>query len=228
MKNKNADKIILDLCGGTGAWSAPYVEAGYTVHVITSPKYDVRLTQIGDNVLTFRGGGLAKLEIPMEKVYGILAAPPCTMFSMARTTAKTPRNFYEGMETVEACLQVIWAVRKKYKLGFWALENPMGYLRQFLGKPQLTFDPCDYGDRYTKRTDLWGYYVQPTKKVYKLTDEEKQRMAVSNRKFHGPPTNAKGVTDWSKWGNNFGHRHQAMMRAITPAGFATAFYKANK
>ena len=26
--NKNKDKIILDLCGGTGAWSRPYKEAG--------------------------------------------------------------------------------------------------------------------------------------------------------------------------------------------------------
>lgn len=26
---KNSDKIILDLCGGTGAWSKPYAEAGY-------------------------------------------------------------------------------------------------------------------------------------------------------------------------------------------------------
>jgi len=26
-----ADRIILDLCGGTGAWSLPYKEAGYDV-----------------------------------------------------------------------------------------------------------------------------------------------------------------------------------------------------
>ena len=25
----NKDKIILDLCGGTGAWSRPYKDAGY-------------------------------------------------------------------------------------------------------------------------------------------------------------------------------------------------------
>lgn len=27
----NSDKIILDLCGGTGSWSRPYKEAGYDV-----------------------------------------------------------------------------------------------------------------------------------------------------------------------------------------------------
>lgn len=55
---KNSDKIILDLCGGTGAWSRPYKEAGYDVRNITLPKYDVRTYQ------------------PPENVYGILSAPP--------------------------------------------------------------------------------------------------------------------------------------------------------
>ena len=27
----NSKKIILDLCGGTGAWSKPYKDAGYDV-----------------------------------------------------------------------------------------------------------------------------------------------------------------------------------------------------
>lgn len=37
-----SDKVILDLCGGTGAWSKPYKEAGYDVRVITLPKHDIR------------------------------------------------------------------------------------------------------------------------------------------------------------------------------------------
>ena len=52
------NRVILDLCGGTGAWSKPYKEAGYDVRVITLPEQDVRL-----------------LELP-ENVYGVLAAPP--------------------------------------------------------------------------------------------------------------------------------------------------------
>lgn len=34
----NSNKIILDLCGGTGAWSRPYKEAGYDVRLITLPE----------------------------------------------------------------------------------------------------------------------------------------------------------------------------------------------
>lgn len=35
-------KIILDLCGGSGAWSRPYKQAGYQVYVLTLPEYDVK------------------------------------------------------------------------------------------------------------------------------------------------------------------------------------------
>jgi hypothetical protein len=38
MHRNNSEKIILDLCGGTGAWSQPYKDAGYTVHNITLPE----------------------------------------------------------------------------------------------------------------------------------------------------------------------------------------------
>ena len=43
-------KIILDLCGGTGSWSRPYMEAGYDVRIITLPDYDVRTYIPPDNV----------------------------------------------------------------------------------------------------------------------------------------------------------------------------------
>ena len=66
-KLNNKNKIILDLCGGTGAWSKPYQDAGYDVRIITLPDYDVRL-----------------YIPPIDDVYGILAAPPCTEFSFAK------------------------------------------------------------------------------------------------------------------------------------------------
>lgn len=41
------DKIILDLCGGTGSWSKPYRDAGYDVRVITLPRYDLYDIEMG-------------------------------------------------------------------------------------------------------------------------------------------------------------------------------------
>ena len=202
MRLSNQDKIILDLAGGTGAWSKPYQEAGYAVRLITLPEHDVRD------------------YVPPDNIYGILAAPPCTMFSLARTRAKKPRDFQEGMEIVKACLNIIWECRYKPKyrkdncLRFWALENPTCLLRQFLGYPHFTFDPSDFGERYTKKTDLWGYFNIPKIKKVELTADEKQKCKINNRKL-------PSISDIT--GSKL-----AAKRAITPAGFAKAFFKANK
>lgn len=183
-------KIILDLCGGTGSWSKPYKNAGYDVRLVSHPEHDVRHYD------------------PPENVYGILAAPPCTMFSLARTTAKKPRCFYEGMEVVEACLRIIWEVRKRQKLAFWALENPIGFLRQFLGKPSYTFEPWWFGDDSKKKTDLWGYFKEPTR------NKEAKRPSY-NRKEWGYRMRQSGLS-------------RAEARAVTPPCFAQAFFDANR
>ena len=189
---KNEDKIILDLCGGTGAWSKPYYMAGYNVKLVTLPYCDVREYQ------------------PPENVYGILAAPPCTQFSLARTTAKTPRDFRKGMELVITCLEIIWKCRYKNKLAFWALENPRAILRQFLGKPAFTFWQWEFGDFGLKPTDIWGYFKNPTKKY-------KERPKGMTKKYPCGSSNLIG------WGKLTGKK-----KAITPQGFAKAFFEANK
>ena len=195
-------KIILDLAGGTGSWSRPY-KAGYDVYNITLPDYDLLKTSIHNTNMILRG--TKSLGFFSEDIYGILFAPTCTMFSLARTRAKTPRDFREGMKLVIKGLEVIWSCRyaNNSKLKFWCIENPTGYLRQFLGKPAMTFNPCDFGDNYTKKTDLWGYFNIPKKKPVKLTGKLPSITEITSSK-------------------------QAAKRAITPSGFANAFYKANK
>jgi hypothetical protein len=207
-------KIILDLCGGTGAWSKKYKEEGYTVINVTLPFYDLLKTEIEGDYIIFQGGSKKPLKVRISDIYGILAAPVCTMFSLARTRAKTPRDFREGMKLVISCLNIIWECRYKNKLAFWCLENPMGYLRQFLGKPAFTFDPCDFGDPYTKKTDLWGYFNIPKKNPIKLSREDISRCKINNRKL----PSISEITG-SK---------QSDKRAITPPGFAKAFFEANK
>ena len=208
----NKDKIILDLCGGTGSWSKPYKEAGYDVRLITLPDYDVRTYQ------------------PPENVYGILAAPPCTMFSLARTKAKKPRDLKEGMEIVRACLNIIWhymeiqqdTAKKKLPLKFWALENPNGMLKYFLGKPAFEFNPYEFGDGYKKRTHLWGWFNEPKKKIGKI---------LVDSPFHS--LNPEKMKKFDKLASReiapemFGKLTRQERRAVTPAGFAKAFFEAN-
>lgn len=196
----NQDKIILDLCGGTGAWSHPYAEAGYDVRNITLPSYDVR-----------------SYWAP-KSVYGILVAPPCTEFSLAKTTG-SPRNLKEGMEVVIACLNIVWKCQyelksphaKETKLKFWALENPNGLLKRFLGKPSFQFNPYDFGDNYKKNTYLWGYFNAPVKSPITCTKPKFDQLLTKeiHPEFYGELTRTE-------------------RRAITPAGFAKAFFKANQ
>jgi hypothetical protein len=195
-------KIILDLCGGTGSWSRPYKEAGYDVRVITLPKYDVQ---------TYK---------PPKNVYGIFAAPPCTMFSRARTTAKTPRDFRGAMEIVSACLKIIWEVQyeNRFNLKFWAIENPAGHLQRFLGKPAFKFHPYDFGDRHSKQTFIWGLFSEPKKHPIKLSEEEIIRSRNNTRKL--PPIPEGYIPDGKM-------KPVQIRRSITPKGFADAFYKAN-
>lgn len=206
------NKIILDLCGGTGAWSEPYKNAGYDVRNITLPIFDVREVFLrGDNHFVFPSNESGKfITADRNKIYGILAAPPCTQFSLARTTAKTPRDFKEGMELVIACLKIIWECRYRNKLGFWALENPKAILRQFLGKPAFTFQQWEFEDFGIKPTDVWGYFKNPIKKC-------KERPNGMTKKY---PCGSSNLIGWGKL--------TARKKAITPQGFAKAFFESNK
>ena len=200
-------RIILDLCGGSGAWSKPYADAGYDVRIVTLPDGDVRTYQ------------------PPDNVWGILAAPPCTQFSFV-LNEKIERNIDEGMELVRHCQRII----EKSKPAWWAMENPRGYLRRFIGTPRQTFQPWQYGDPWTKCTDIWGDYVVPpityynwddvpkNEKLYIRKPRKKPNMVWFHKAsydliptYHGLP---RPTTD-------------AGFRAMTPQGFAKAFFEVN-
>ena len=188
-------KIILDLCGGTGAWSKPYADAGYDVRVITLPEQDVI-----DYIAPF-------------KVYGILAAPPCTEFSRALNyhiaIYGRKRDFIKGMNPVNACIRIIHFCNPL----FWALENPAGSLSKFLGQAKYSFHPWEFGDPYTKLTCLWGEFKLPIKK-YKNREEIMTQEQIIECKENRKPQDC---------GSN-----KKVKRAITPPGFAQAFFEANR
>ena len=101
---RNEDKIILDLCGGTGAWSKLYAAAGYDRRIITLPKYDVRIYQ------------------PPPNIYGVLAAPPCNCFS------RVGARWWPEMDTDGRTAEAVQIFRQCWELcqlasTFWALEK---------------------------------------------------------------------------------------------------------
>ena len=176
-------KIVLSLCGGTGAWGRPYVDAGYDVRLITMPGHDVRLYE------------------PPDNVYGILAAPPCTHLAGSGARwwkAKGEGALLESLAIVDACLRIITVCQPQW----WCLENPVGRLVHYLGKPAIYFHPYEYGDPYTKKTCLWGNFTTPGKNPVEPTEGSKIHLM-------GPRDN------------------RPELRSITPPGFAQAFFEAN-
>ena len=171
--------IILDLCGGSGAWSRPYSDAGYSVDVIDLPR-DVRLLQ--------------RVRV---RVHGILAAPPCTVFSYARNRYPPSEDeLRAALSVVDGCLRVIAAERPKW----WALENPRNKLRRYLGPARLEFYQWEYGDAGHKPTCIWGDFVLPPKQPKPRTKPSTWRTTRENARPED---------------------------AVTPPGFAKAFFDVN-
>ena len=99
---------------------------------------------------------------------------------------------------MDACLRFIYAVNPVW----WVLENPTGRMVDFLGDPVFKFDPCDFGDPYTKKTYLWGNFKHPKKKPVEPVEGSKM--------WRLPPSPKR-----------------AALRSLTPPGFASAFFEAN-
>lgn len=129
------------------------------------------------------------------------------------------------MLIVNACLKII----QQCKPEWWALENPVGHLRDYLGASRLTFQPWEYGDPWTKRTDIWGDFNIP-QKPYVEWENVPNKIDLYTRPGRAKP--------------NFAYLHKseiakipqlsfarpltdADFRAITPPAFARAFFEAN-
>lgn len=195
-KCRNAGKTILSLFDESGVWSAPYVRAGYDV-IQLDLQNGVDISELTLETMH---------EAAIDEVHGILAACPCTHFanSGARWFAEKDQSgvTQEAIDLVHLTLGMV----SYYEPEFWAIENPMGRIRRLCGlpAPRLYFQPHHFGDPYTKRTQLFGYFNAhlPTSNVF---PHEGSR----THKLRGDVP------------------EQKKLRSLTPEGFAYAFYMAN-
>lgn len=193
-KDLAKEKIIIHVCADIGSDSVYYKKNGYNV---------IRVGK-EEGVENFH---------PPKNVYGVIANPPCTMFSIARTTAKSSRDLKSGMFLVKECLRVIWECQyniaknqRTSNLKFWALENPAtGFLKWFLGEPVFTYEQWEFGGNKRKKTALWGMFNIPL------------LIWGENRLPEKGMTNGRS----KEWGNK-------KNRSLCCDGFAKAFYEANK
>lgn len=130
-------------------------------------------------------------------VVGILAAPPCTCFSYARN--RYPPSDDELREALSV-VDACLRVIAVHRPKWWALENPRNKLRGYLGPARLEFEQWQYGDGGVKPTCIWGDFNSPT--------------------FRPKPRTKPSTFGTSK-------PNAVPEDAITPPGFARAFFEAN-
>ena len=109
------------------------------------------------------------------------------------------RALSEAIDIFGACVRIC-----EWTGAPWMVENPVSVISSHYRKPDFTFDPCDYGDPWTKKTCLWtggGFVMPPKRRVEPVLGSIMHRM---------PPSPDRG------------HR-----RSETPKGFANAVFAAN-
>ena len=220
-------KTILSLFDYSGNWSKPYRENGYNVIQV-----DIKL---GLNIYD-----LDYKNLP--DIYGILAAVPCTDFSVsgARHWAAKDKDgrTAESIKLAKYTLKIINYLEPV----FWVIENPVGRISKLvpgLGKPWY-FQPCDYGDPYTKKTGLFGRFTPPLPlfigKPRRIVEPiSNPRKTDNGYKSGGALIDEYYRSAWqikpiegSKMPKLSPSKNRAELRSITPLGFAYAFYEANK
>jgi hypothetical protein len=189
---------ILSLFDYTGNWSSPYREHGYNVVQV-----DIKH---GQDIMTWDYRYL-------HDVHGILAAVPCTDFaaSGARWFAEkdTDGRTAKSIALVKKTLEII----DFFQPAWWAIENPVGRMNTLV--PEMAqhgpwyFQPCDYGEPYTKKTGLWGNFTPPLP-IF-VGQAWKPVEPTEGSKMHLLPPSPE----------------RAALRSVTPLGFSRAFFIAN-
>tara|TARA_R110000851_G_C12858854_1_gene543665 strand:- start:46 stop:672 length:627 start_codon:yes stop_codon:yes gene_type:complete len=205
-------KIILHLCADLGSDSLFY-----------QLDTDYKVIKIGVDI------GVENYTPPLN-VYGVIANPVCTEFSTVNGFDKRG-DLNKGMFLVNHCKRII----KECGIGlkFWAIENPAnGRLKECIGKPDLVYQPWQYGSPWTKKTALWGNFNKPNKLYLNWKDVPKNdklyirpnRSKPSLAMFHKSAVNLIPEFQWAK-------EHikcDTDIRSMCSQGFAKAFYISNK
>lgn len=207
----NSDKTILHLCADIGSDSRPYSDAGYSVSCI-GKTYGVENYH------------------PVEPIYGIIANPVCTEFSVARTGGRA-RNPEAGMGLVLECLRIIKEAEEFESLKFWVIENPAtGRLKDFLGTPRMTYEPWHFGSPWTKKTALWGNFNIP-KRIYHKWEDVPKIDGLYTRPGRGKPSLAfmhknhkRFIREWDCFEDV---DDDMSFRSLCSQKFAQAFFEVN-
>lgn len=135
----------------------------------------------------------------------------------------------KGMWMVNHCLRII----EECDPVFWVIENPFnGRLKDVLGKPDLVYQPWQYGSPWTKKTALWGKFNIP-EPLYKSWDDVTKIPELYVRPGRPKPSLAfchksamQYIPEFEPFRDNI--KNDADFRSLCSQGFAREFYNNNK
>lgn len=192
---------VISLCDFTGNMVKPWADQGLQCYCVDI-QHSIRNDRVENNIHYVWGD--CRSWTPPENVQPIIlfAFPPCTHLasSGARDFQKKDWNMLrDGMDLFMACMHA-----GKWSGVPYMVENPIGRISGLHHQPEYIFDPCDYGNPYTKKTCVWagnGFVMPPKNRV----EPTKGSM------MHTMPEN----------------KARTILRSKTPEGFANAVFKVN-
>lgn len=189
----------------------PWAEAGYECycidiqHSIRKPRTAGRITYTWGDVRTW-----TPPDALARRLAFLFAFPPCTHVSSSGARDHKTK----GVALLSDALELFTAC---YNAGKWSgapfgVENPVGTLSTYMGKPDYYFEPWHYGDPWTKATCLWtgNGFVMPPRQITDPQSFWPEWETIKDRIHKLPPTGDRGDR-----------------RSETPAGFARAVFNAN-
>lgn len=191
-------KRALFLFDYTGNMARPWADAGYECYCMDIQHVNPRRE---GNIL-FMPQDIRNLTA--VKGYSFIAAfPPCDHLAVSGARwfkGKGLRLLAESIHLFACAADICEDSDAPYMI-----ENPVSTISTYWRKWDYKFDPCDYGDPYTKQTCLWtgGGFVMPEKNRVDPTEGSKMH-------FVAPGPNRKNI------------------RSATPIGFANAVFIANQ
>ncbi len=197
-------KTVISCFDKTTNFVRPWAEAGYECYCIDiqheqGEHKEGNIFKVGEDILKWNYIRLSYLK----DIAFIAFFPPCT--DTAVSGARWLKNkgigaLIEALRLFERSIEIAEYLEAPY-----FIENPVSTISTYWRKPDYMFDPCDYGDPYTKKTCLW-----------------------TGNGFKMPFINRVEPTEGSKMHLVSPSPERANIRAATSTGFAKAVFEANK
>jgi len=198
------NKIVISCFDKSTNMVKPWVDAGYLCYCVDlqHPK-----THQDRNIIKVKADMLDWMP-PRADIAFAAFFPPCTDVAISGA-----RWFKD--KGIGALINALRLFEVSIKIAEWSgapyiIENPVSTISTYWRKPDYMFDPCDYGDPYTKKTCLWtgnGFVMPP-----------KNRVAPEI------------VCSQGSWIQKLGGKSQRTkdLRSATPMGFAKAVFEFNQ